>query len=116
MDVSLSEDGTKRIITKTGVFSGTELHLWAVAPHHDERLPLRPGRPELTFDARRRQVATTEEWKQARLLRGREGRGRAAGRREGDVARSEQSQDGLERPRRDSGTWTRRAKPRMAHT
>lgn len=61
-DVSTSEDGTRRIITKTGVFSGTELHLWHAAPHYDARLPPRPGRPDLTFDAPRRAVACDAEW------------------------------------------------------
>lgn len=62
-DVSTSEDGTKRIITKTGVYSGTELHLWHVPPHYDPRLPPAPGRPDLTFDAPRRAVTTDAEWR-----------------------------------------------------
>jgi hypothetical protein len=64
VDVATSEDGTKRVITRTGVYSGTELHLWLVPPHHDPRLPVRPDRPDLSFDAARREVATTEEWQQ----------------------------------------------------
>lgn len=65
-DVSLSEDGTKRIITKTGVYSGTELHLWALPPYHDDRLPLRPDRRDLCFDVPRREITSSEEWQQVR--------------------------------------------------
>ena len=65
-DVSLSEDGTKRIITKTGVYSGTELHLWALPPYHDDRLPLRLDRPDLCFDVLRREITSSEEWQQVR--------------------------------------------------
>lgn len=63
-DVATSEDGTKRIITKTGVYSGTELHAYAAAPYYDPRLPVVPGRPDLCFNAQRREIATTEEWQE----------------------------------------------------
>ncbi|KIY92397.1 flagellar associated protein [Monoraphidium neglectum] len=64
-DVSLTEDGTKRIITKTGVYSGTELHMWAVPPYFDDRLPVRGDRPDLSFNVQRREIAATEEWQEA---------------------------------------------------
>ncbi len=35
-----------------------------MAPHHDPRLPVRAGRPELSFDQQRREVTSTEEWQQ----------------------------------------------------
>jgi hypothetical protein len=67
IDTTTSEDGTKRIITKTGVFLGTELHLWAVPPHYDPRLPVRPERPDLTFDNKRREINSTEKWQQVSI-------------------------------------------------
>jgi hypothetical protein len=64
--MSLTEDGTKRIITKTGVYSGTELHMWAVPPYFDDRLPVRGDRPDLSFNVQRREIAATEEWQEVR--------------------------------------------------
>jgi hypothetical protein len=76
-DTSTSEDGTKRIITKTGVFSGTELHLWAMLPHFDARLPARADRPDLDFSTQQRAVSTDEDWQQVGLA----GRGAGTARR-----------------------------------
>lgn len=51
----------------TGVFTGTELHLWAEQPHYDERLPLRDDKPDLNFNEKRLVIKTDAEWQEVRL-------------------------------------------------
>ncbi|GFH26690.1 uncharacterized protein HaLaN_24879, partial [Haematococcus lacustris] len=58
------EDGVKRYIRSTGIFSGTELHLFVEQPFYDERLPVREDRPDLNFNHRRRPMLTDEDWQQ----------------------------------------------------
>ena len=60
----VTEADGKRIIKKTGVYSGTELHLWVLNPHYDVRLPSRPDCPELDFTIERKEVTSTAEWQQ----------------------------------------------------
>eukprot|EP00882_Tetradesmus_deserticola_P013709 GHRQ01014559.1.p1 GENE.GHRQ01014559.1~~GHRQ01014559.1.p1 ORF type:complete len:221 (+),score=66.82 GHRQ01014559.1:175-837(+) len=60
----ISEQDGKRIIKKTGMFTGTELHLFVTPPYFDPRLPLQPDQPQLEFAVNSREVTSTAEWQQ----------------------------------------------------
>ncbi|KAF8071180.1 hypothetical protein HT031_001262 [Scenedesmus sp. PABB004] len=62
--VEISEADGKRTIKRTSMCTGIQLHLWVTPPHYDARLPPRPGTPELDFSVQRREVKSTEEWRQ----------------------------------------------------
>jgi hypothetical protein len=64
--VEVTEANGKRTITKTGIYSGTELHLWQLSPYFDERLDPRPECPELDFSVAKREISSNEEWRQVR--------------------------------------------------
>jgi hypothetical protein len=62
--VDVSEQDGKRIITKTGVYQGTELHMLACATYHDKRLPERPDMAHLDFSQEMRAVTTDQQWQE----------------------------------------------------
>lgn len=62
----VTEQDGKRIIRRTGMYTGTELHLFVTLPHHDPRLPPRPDQPKLDFTVKCKEVTTTEEWQKVR--------------------------------------------------
>jgi hypothetical protein len=63
----ITEADGKRIIKKTGIYSGTEIHLWVLNPHYDDRLPSRPDCPEMDFTIQRKEVTNTSEWQQVQI-------------------------------------------------
>jgi hypothetical protein len=60
----ITEQDGKRIIKRTGTFTGTELHLLVTPPYYDPRLPLRPDQPQLEFAVQSKEVTSTAEWQQ----------------------------------------------------
>jgi hypothetical protein len=60
----ITEQDGKRIIKRTGMFTGTELHLFVTPPYYDPRLPLRPDQPQLEFAVQSKEVTSTAEWQQ----------------------------------------------------
>jgi hypothetical protein len=60
----ITEQDGKRIIRRTGMFTGTELHLWEVLPYFDPRLPPRQDQPNLDFSVQRKEIASNAEWQQ----------------------------------------------------
>eukprot|EP00878_Enallax_costatus_P009356 GHUV01009778.1.p1 GENE.GHUV01009778.1~~GHUV01009778.1.p1 ORF type:complete len:367 (+),score=140.05 GHUV01009778.1:311-1411(+) len=60
----ITEQDGKRIIRRTGMFTGTELHLWVHPQYNDPRLPLRPDQPQLEFSVQKKEITSTEEWQQ----------------------------------------------------
>jgi hypothetical protein len=65
--VEITEANGKRTLKKTGIYSGTELHLWMLSPYFDERLEPRPECPELDFSVAKREISSNEDWRQVRL-------------------------------------------------
>lgn len=65
----ITEQNGKRIIKRTGMFTGTELHLFVTPPYYDPRLPLRPDQPQLEFAVQSKEVTSTAEWQQVSLVR-----------------------------------------------
>lgn len=66
--VDVTEDGGKRFIKSTGVFSGLELHMFMEPPHYDPRLPTREDRPEMDFSKKRFQITTDSQWQEVSKL------------------------------------------------
>lgn len=66
----ITEQPGKRIIKKTGTYSGTELHLWWDLPYYDARLPVREDSPATNFNIKRKEITSTEEWQQVRTMLG----------------------------------------------
>ncbi|KAG1678758.1 hypothetical protein FOA52_012798 [Chlamydomonas sp. UWO 241] len=62
--VTENEEGGKRYIKSTGVFSGIELHMQVEMLHFDERLPVRDDKPELSFNQRRAEILTDDQWQE----------------------------------------------------
>ncbi|GMH33927.1 hypothetical protein BSKO_01761 [Bryopsis sp. KO-2023] len=62
--VDVVEEGGKRTIKSTGVYSGTELELYMEHPFFDDRLPVDDTNPGLNFNVDRKQITTDEEWKE----------------------------------------------------
>eukprot|EP00879_Flechtneria_rotunda_P033548 GHRR01037166.1.p1 GENE.GHRR01037166.1~~GHRR01037166.1.p1 ORF type:complete len:167 (+),score=44.83 GHRR01037166.1:131-631(+) len=62
--VDVSEQDGKRVVTHTGTYTGTELHLWFKPPYYDSRLPPRPDEPQLDFSVQQKGITSTEEWQQ----------------------------------------------------
>jgi hypothetical protein len=60
----ITEQDGKRIIKRTGMFTGTELHLFVTPPYYDPRLPLRPDQPQLEFAVQSKEITSTAEWQQ----------------------------------------------------
>jgi hypothetical protein len=66
--VDVTEDGGKRYIKSTGIFSGLELHMFMEPPHYDPRLPPREDRPEMDFSKKRFLIKDDSQWQEVRRL------------------------------------------------
>ena len=62
--MEVAEENGKRVTKNTGVFSGTELHLFMETAFYDERLPVREDKPELNFNEKKRVLETDEKWQE----------------------------------------------------
>jgi hypothetical protein len=63
--IEVTEEGGKRYIKSTGIFSGLELHMFYEPLYFDERLTKNEDKPEdMDFSERRKAVLTDEQWQE----------------------------------------------------
>lgn len=61
--IEVTEEGGKRYIKSTGIFSGLELHMFYEPLYFDERMTKDEDKPEeMDFSERRKAVVTDEQW------------------------------------------------------